>query len=484
MSFFPSDWDDEENEEEFEANVEELAREFETRDRDDFSSRELLEIFKFYSFNQFGGDSGNNGIKLMKMVLLQGFSQFPYMPVFAIHLVEVLIREKNYRLARRYIAQAREYNNFEPALYFLEAVICGLEGKKEKAQLLAGKGLEYAGEDEEILEDSLELLIFYNQFETALTVLNRAIMLNADVVYILDKFFHSTTDKKIIMELLPMMHKMVDENPYSEDAWYLLGSAYLELENAEKSIWAYDFAVTINENFLEAWIGYLEAIYESEDYAIFIKHYTEQEQRFGAGAFDELEGLLAWSNFEMDEVGKARKIYRKVLEKNSTDGESWYSLGLTWHYEKNYQTAIPFLEKAYKLNPSEPDYGIVLAASYFGLGNQEKWSVLYPAISELYPEQDEIWLDWSVALYKTGDVNAALEVIQEGLKINPGNFKLMYRLAALCYLTGQKEVAYYLLENALAINIEEHVQIFIFAPELKKATSLLKIIAKFTSPSF
>src|SRR5436190_21061510 len=98
MSFFPSDWDDEESEEEFEANVEELAREFETHDRDDFTPRELIEIFKFYSFNQFGGNSGNNGIKLMKMVLQQGFSQFPYIPVFAIHLVEVLIREKNYRM--------------------------------------------------------------------------------------------------------------------------------------------------------------------------------------------------------------------------------------------------------------------------------------------------------------------------------------------------------------------------------------------------
>jgi hypothetical protein len=58
----------------------------------------------------------------------------------------------------------------------------------------------------------------------------------------------------------------------------------------------------------------------------------------------------------------------------------------------------------------------------------------------------------------------------------------MYRLSAICYITGQQAAAEYLLETALSVNAEEHAQMFIFAPELKKAGSLLKIIARYVNP--
>ena len=93
-----------------------------------------------------------------------------------------------------------------------------------------------------------------------------------------------------------------------------------------------------------------------------------------------------------------------------------------------------------------------------------------------------MWLDWGVALHETGDSDKAIEITQNGLTSLPGNHKLLYRMCALCYLTGQKEVAEYLLETALQINAEDHNQLFIFAPELKKSGSLLRIISKHIQP--
>lgn len=480
MSFFPSDWDDEEDDA-FQGDIEELVSEFEQKRRDDFSPRELLEIFRFYSFSTTKPKE-EKGQSLIKTVLEQGVNQFPYMPVFAIHMAEMLMREKNYRLARKYIAQAREYNAFEPALFFVESVIVSLEGRKEKAFELMNYGLELAGDDEETLEDYLELLVFYEQFDMALPILEKSLAKGSDVSYILEKWLGGTSDKQMIGKLLPLLQKLVDEDPYSEDGWFLLGSAYSDIENHEKATWAYDFAATINENFLEAWIGYMESIYELEQYANFIKHYTEQSERFGANALAELKGLLAWSQYEAGNIQESRRIYREVLKESPTDSESWYSMGLTWHYEGNYSAAIPYLERAWELNSTESDYGIVLAAAYFGVRDQDKWEAMYEVISQDHGDNEEVWLDWGVALYETGDTNKAIEVTQEGLKQNPNSYLLMYRLSALCYLTGQQAAAEYLLENALNVNAEEHAQMFIFAPELKKAGSLLRIIARFINP--
>ncbi len=480
MSFFPSDWDD--DEEEFDGNVEDLVKEFEGHKREDFSPRELLEIFRYYSISQVLPTQEKHGLNLMKSVLETGINQFPYIPVFAIHMAEVLIREKNYRMARKYLAQAMEYNAFEPALFFLEAVILALENRPEKAMDALNKGLELAADDEQTLEDLLELLIFYHQFDMAVPVLEKALQNGSDVGYILEKWLTGNTEKDQIHRIIPLLDKMVDEEPFSEDAWFLLGTAWLELENHEKSLRAFDYAVTINENFLEAWIGYLESLYETEKYEDFITHLLEQQERFTAGAFDELQGLHAWSLFETGKVTESRQMYREVLKRTPNDGESWYSMGLTFHYEQNYSAAIPYLERAYELNPSEADYGIVLAAAYFGTNQHDKWDAMYDILSQEHPDEEEVWLDWGVALYETAETDRSLEITQLGLKQNPNSHKLMYRLAALCYLTGQQAAAEYLLETALSVNAEDHAQMFIFAPELKKAGSLLRIIARFTNP--
>lgn len=480
MSFFPSDWDDEEDE--FNGNVEELVSEFESRSREDFTPRELLEIFRHYTVNQIFPTQEKRGLNLMKSVLEVGINQFPYIPVFAIHMAEVLIREKDYRLARKHIAQAMEFNAFEPSLHFLESVILALEGRSEKALEVMNKGLELAGDDEQSLEDFLELLVFYGLFQMAAPVLDRALQNGSDVGYILEKWLTGNIEKDQITNIIPLLDKMVDEDPFSEDAWFLLGTAWMELENHEKSLWAFDYAVTINENFLEGWVGYLESMYEIEKYQEFITILLEQKIRFPDGSFDELEGLYAWSLFETSQIPESRKLYRAILKKTPQDSESWYSMGLTFHYEQNYLSAVPYLERAYELNPTEADYGVVLAAAYFGTDQKDKWVALYDILSQEHPDEEEVWLDWGVALHETGDTEQALEVTQLGLKQNPNSYRLMYRLAAVCYLTGQQAASEYLLETALSVNAEEHTQMFIFAPELKKAGSLLRIIARFINP--
>jgi tetratricopeptide (TPR) repeat protein len=481
MGFFPSDWDDDEQDG-FNGNAEELARKFELDKDAQFSPRELMEIFRYYSLAHLKSAIPEIGFIRMKSVLEVGTAQFPYIPVFAIHLAEVLMGELNYRLARKYINKAKEYNQFEPALHFLEATIYSLEGRTDKATESMAEGLQLAGEDEQVHEDFLELLIHYRQFEMAIPVLERCLDLKADVNYIIEKWLAQTEDLKIINALIPMLERIVNNDPYSEESWYLLGNAFASAELYSQAVDAYDYAVTINDNFLEAWLGYLESTYEIGDYSTFIKYYHEQKNRFHPAAFEELKGLLAWSYYENGNTQEARSIYREILKNNPQDSESWYSLGLTWHYSGDYSAAIPCLKKAWELNPIEADYGIVLAAAYFGNNEEDKWQLLYEVLANDFPEEEEVWLDWGVALHETGDTDKALEITENGLTNCPANAKLLYRMAALCYLIGQKESSAYLLETALQMNAEDHVQMFIFAPELKKSGYLLRIISKHIKP--
>jgi len=112
----------------------------------------------------------------------------------------------------------------------------------------------------------------------------------------------------------------------------------------------------------------------------------------------------------------------------------------------------------------------------------EKWEPLYESLTIEHASNPEVWLDFSTSLYETGNTDKALDIIETGLLNNPKHSGLFYRLAALCYLSGQASAALIILEKALEINANEHIQLFTFAPELKKATSILACIAKFTKP--
>lgn len=89
---------------------------------------------------------------------------------------------------------------------------------------------------------------------------------------------------------------------------------------------------------------------------------------------------------------------------------------------------------------------------------------------------------WGVALYETGESDKALDITETGLENNPGSIQLLYRLSALCYVSGNTELGLLVLEKALEIEPSEHKGIFIFAPELAKSMKIISLISKFVQP--
>ena len=482
MSFFSSDWDDEDDEDVFQGDVDALVRDFESKQRSNFSAREWLELYRYYA-SQFPAQTGQyRADTYIKVILETAINQFPYMSIFTLHLVEWLVRDQKYAKARAAITQALQYTPFEPALGFMQALILSIQGNKKKALEELLSVLQNVGDEEAMLEDFLEISLFHGQFELAMPVLEKALDTGAEVSVILEKYIEKAEESGLVDALIPMIQRIIDKDPYSAEAWYVLGSGYMAQGDHEQALKALDFAITINENFDDAWVTLLECTYELGYYDKFIIQYNELQKRFPKKTFIEVEGLLAWSHYEQGDIKTCRSIYKEILKNQPQDAECWYSMGLTWHYEENYHAAIPYLERAYDLDHFECDYGMVLASAYFGANLPEKWEPLYESLTIEHASNPEVWLDFSTSLYETGNTDKAIDIIETGLLNNLKHSGLFYRLAALCYLSGQASAALIILEKALEINANEHIQLFTFAPELKKATSILACIAKFTTP--
>jgi len=487
MSLFPSDWDDEEDDDDnfdaYHGDVESLVSDFENKSRDSFTARELIELFRYYS-TEISIPGEQRGETYAKIVIELGIQQFPYMPIFTLHMVEILMREAKYKKAHKYLEQATAYTPFEPSLMMMKAILFSHEGARKLAFETLASAIEIAGNDEDTLEDFLEMALYHEQYELTLPLVEKALNAGAEISPIIEKYILRSDDGSIVAELIPTIEAIIEQDPYSSEAWYVLGSGYLAQDNHQKAIQAFDFAVTINENFADAWIALMECHYELSNYETFIGLYNEQIERFPKKTFEELEGLLAWSYHETNQTPKAREIYKEVLKRNPEDSESWYSLGLTWQQRDNFENAIPFLEKAHQLDPLEADYGLVLASCYVVTNKHEKWSKIYEYLSLEFPFNSEVWLDWGVALYESGETNEALEITEKGLENNPRNTALLYRMAALCYLSGNQDIAILILEKALEYDPQEHFNMFIFAPELKKANKIIECITRYIQPKF
>jgi tetratricopeptide (TPR) repeat protein len=481
MRFFPSDYDDEEFDDSsdgFQGDLDFLVSEFESQNREQFSARELIELFRHYT----NSNGEHNPFKLdqyAKMVIELGIQTFPYIPVFTLHMVEWLLHEHKYKKAHKYLDQALSYNPLDPTLVLMKGILFGHEGARKLAFDSVHQAISMVGDDEGLYEDFLDMVLHFEQFDLAEPIAQKALEYDSEIIPILEKYINRTEDTHIIRMLIPAVEAQIEKDPYMAEAWYLLGLAFHGMDEFEKAIGAFDYAVTINDNFADAWLGLIEAKYENEEYEGVVQDYQELVKKFPQKSMEPIEGLYAWSLHETGNSLKSREVYKQILKKFPTDAECWYSLGLTYHHEEQYQVALPYLEKAYQLDPSEADYGIVLASAYFGLNLTDKWKRLYEELGESFPFESELWLDWGVALYEIGESGEALDITETGLENNPQNIQLLYRLAALFYLTGNKDMGLMVLEKALEIDPTEYQGIFTFAPELKNSIKIRTLIGKF-----
>ncbi len=483
MSMFPFDNenDDEDDEFEFDGDIDQLVADYENRDKVSFSPTELLMIFRHYSTSLFAND--NMQMSQMKGVLMEGISSYPYMGVFAIHMAELCIDEQKYRMARKYVTEALAYNPMDAILTTLNAIIYYLEQKPKKAFEVLDKVFAMLPGDADLAEEVIEILMHYEVSELALMVYNFAIENDLELEHLFDQFYDLETTQEGYNKLIPLVQEMVDLDPYNASAWHLLGNIFIEIKDYNKAEWALDFARTIDNSYLDAHISYLEAVYENEKYEQFVNIYTELEGEFGKNSLDEVKGLLAWSTYELGNKTLSRKIYREVLKQNPDDLECWFSLGLTYYYEKDFTQALPLLRTAYDKSQIEVDYSVVYASCLVGLQEYEQAEEVYKTKTNVFPNNEELWLDWNAMLYVQGKFDQGIEVLEKAIDNLQNSAALLYRFGTILYVNRQKETALLLIETALQINPDEHKQMFIFAPEIKKSATVLMLISKYTNPS-
>ena len=182
---------------------------------------------------------------------------------------------------------------------------------------------------------------------------------------------------------------------------------------------------------------------------------------------------------KMDNLNKAKLYYYKCIRKDEHFAEAWYSLALILDLQDLPIEASYHINNAIDINSSNIDYLFTYAQINEKIGLIKEAEIAYRKVLELDELDSESWLNYSHLLYKNESTYEAIEVLKKGVKLNPENAELSYRLSAYLFQSGSENLALTTFENALSIDYDLHEEFFQYFPSIKENKNLLNLLTEY-----
>ncbi len=176
-----------------------------------------------------------------------------------------------------------------------------------------------------------------------------------ELAYAYDKL--NETDQGIII-----YNKLLDINPYLENAWYNLGILHNKQENYSEAIEAYDITISIAPNLSEAYFNKANSLAQTGEFIEAINAYAEYLSYSHPNSISYFYMGDCWEN--LGNYNLASKLYKAAVDLDPNHIESLRSLGRTSYRVQDYETSIYALDKAVSIDPKSAELWRALGKSY------------------------------------------------------------------------------------------------------------------------
>ncbi|MDB5240051.1 MAG: tetratricopeptide 1 repeat-containing protein [Spirosoma sp.] len=175
------------------------------------------------------------------------------------------------------------------------------------------------------------------------------------------------------------------------------------------------------------------------------------------GSIYEVWGALLQLDGELNQVDSLLAHSQQALEVFPTQGLFWYSNGSANLYKRNYQQAVDALEESQKLlaatanSDIKKGIGAQLGDAYNGLGNHAKSDEAYEAVLKIDPLNDHVLNNYSYFLsIRKQNLPRAVQLAQKLVERNPTNATYLDTYAWVLYVSKEYAKAKQYLEKAIA----------------------------------
>lgn len=408
--------------------------------------------------------------------------QYPYSSSLYIRKADLLIAMQDYHEALVILEKAEVLDGSDVNLYILKTdAYLALDYHEKAAALLEEAIMTFEGESK--IELLFELADVYDDYGDFDKVFNCLLLIlednptNEEALYKIC-FWADYTGRN--EESIKIHQKIIDEYPYSQLAWFNLGTAYQGLKLYEKSIDAYQYAIAIDEKFDYAYRNLGDAYLRLRKYRLAI----EALQKVLELSMPEevIYEAIGYCYEKLKNPAQARFHYRKAVHLNSTESRLYYKIAGTYMQEGYWESAVKNLGNAMSINKSQPDYHFALAQCYIQMDQIKDAVIHFTQFIKARPKNVKGWKELIKCLYDAGYFEEALEQVQNAQKNTEDKPLFRYYQSAVLFALGKSKEALLYLEDAIRSAPGLIKQFIAFNPSLLQYSSVIDMISTHKKP--
>jgi tetratricopeptide (TPR) repeat protein len=407
-------------------------------------------------------------------------NQYGFSADFHIKKAQLFLATRNSEKAMSILDQAEMFAPAELDIHILRAKIFSSLGQYTQALTLIDFIKEKAGENElsDIYLCEAQVYECLKEYDKMFDSLRKSLYFDPDNEEALERVWVCTELTKKYLESIDFHKDVIDRNPYAYLAWYNLGHAYSCVGEYDLAIDAYEYSFIINDEFELGYRECADLCFQMCKYDKALNFYLDALDLFGPDS--DLLANIGECYMEMSEYDRAKDYFNKASKLDPYNDEVYYYLGLCHAKEDRWLSAINAYFKAIEIEDRREEYFSNLAMAFSKVGEFAKAHYYYLKATEIGPEQCEIWKDHIAFLIQLGELEKALEVVEEA-EIHTVGTELMYCRAACLFAMENRSEAMEALRAALIEDLDMANLIFEILPGLKEDIQVHHLISYYLS---
>jgi tetratricopeptide (TPR) repeat protein len=408
-----------------------------------------------------------------------GVEHYPFSSSLLIKKADILLSLRRYQDALKILEQAELFDGGDINLYILKTdVLLALDQQERAVELLQRALQSVEGEERiELLFELADVYDDYEEFDKVFDCLKLILEQDPNNEEALYKVCFWTDFTGRSEESIKLHMKIIDDFPYNELAWFNLAAAYQGLKLYEKSVDAYQYAITIDEKFDYAYRNMGDAY-------IRLRKFKE--------AIESLEKVLELSKPEdvifeaighcydrLHNYAQARFYYRKASHMNGEDSKIFYKIACTYYNEGQWESAIKQLDNALKIHRLQPEYNLLMGECKFQVGAFREAIQYLSNVVRIRPKNSSGWEALIRCLYKAEFLEEAKEQVMAALHVTQGKPLFMFYLSNILFAMGKSKEAIIYLERAMEKTPKLLKRFVELNPSILQNQQVVDIIAKF-----
>ncbi|WP_047546028.1 tetratricopeptide repeat protein [Psychroserpens sp. Hel_I_66] len=415
-------------------------------------------------------------IVLAKKAIKLGLDQHPSSTNLKLFQTEIFVLENRFDEANKILETIHSLEPDNEEIYIQKANVLSKQDQHEKAVHTLLIALDLSSNDDGI-GDLYALIgmeyLFLDQFENAKTYFKKCLDIDIEdysalynIVYCYDFLGENE-------EAITFLNKYLDKNPYCEVAWHQLGRQYVTVNEQDKALAAFEFAIISDDSFVGAYLEKGKVLEKKKLYHEAIENYKITLALEEPTSFALLRIGHCYDKLEKYDL--AVQYYYKTVHEDPLLDKGWIAITKFYNRQKNYQKALNYINKAINIDSENVVYWKLYAQINLRLNFLEEAERGFKKTLDLGNYELQTWLSRADVLITLGEYEASILNLIQASEFYPDTAEIEFRLAGLNFTLHEHNKGHYHLKNGMLLNQEFNYIIEELFPNVMQKPSVKQI---------